>query len=84
MVNLTEYSVSVYIKLYSDRIREEAIISKHKNKWIEKINKKYNPKVNLHLCFYSEEVILSDGLRIETILQVEAINFYGSEKKLSG
>lgn len=75
IIRFDDATVDLYVKMRFDRERVEKITDNHRQKWIDSVNKKYNPKIKWCLRFYSENPINSD-FKIDTITKSQIDDFY--------
>lgn len=81
IVDLTNNRIDLFINLYSD---EKAVLDKVANQkanWIENIQKKYYPKANWELRFFSEKKIKKSNLQIKTISIDQVNEFYDKQEE---
>jgi len=76
VVGLTKNSIDLFINMYADKKAVQEIQQNYKTEWIDKLNKKYNPKSNWELRFYSENKIGKNDFLIKTIDKSQIEEFY--------
>lgn len=76
IVGLTKDSIDLFIKMYVDKKAVQETQQNYKTEWIEKLNKKYNPKSSWELRFYSENKIGKNDFLIQTIDKSQIEEFY--------
>ena len=80
IVGLTKNSIDLYVNIEVNKKAFEENQQDYKTQWIEKLNKKYNPKSSWRLCFYSKIEILKNDFLIQTIDKSQIEEFYQSNK----
>jgi len=76
IVGLSKNSIDVFINMYADKKAVEETQQNNKTEWIEKLNKKYKPKSNWEIRFYSENKIGKNDFLIKTINNTQIEEFY--------
>jgi hypothetical protein len=76
VVGLTKNTIDLHINMYCDKNAAEENQKNHKSEWIEKLNKKYNPKTSWELRFYSENKIEEKDFLIKMIDKNQLEDFY--------
>lgn len=76
VVKLTNNQIFLDINMFAD---QEAVIENQKNqriKWIDLVQKKYSPKTNWELRFFSDIPITMNNLKIATISKDQISEYY--------
>lgn len=81
VVGLSKNTIDLFINMYADKKTVEEIEQNYKTEWIEKLNKKYNPRSNWELRFYSEDKIEENNFLIKTIDKSQIEEFYKKNKE---
>ena len=76
VIGLTKNSIELLIHIYIDNHIVQKNQQDYKNEWIEKLNKKYNPKSSWKIRFYSEIKIEKDDFSIKTINKSQIEEYY--------
>jgi len=76
VVGLTKNTIDLFIYMYSDKKAVQETQQNYKTEWIEKLNKKYNPKSSWELRFYSENKIEKNDFLIKSIDKSQIEEFY--------
>jgi hypothetical protein len=76
VVGLTKNSIDLFVNLYADKKAVQETQQNYKTEWIEKLNKKYNPKSSWELRFFSENKIEKNDFLIQTIDKSQIEEFY--------
>ena len=76
IVGLTKNSIDLSIKIFEDKKAVQENQQNNKTEWIEKMNKKYNPKSSWELRFFSKMKIGENDFLIETIDKSQIEEFY--------
>jgi hypothetical protein len=76
VVRLKRKSIELLVTMYSDEKAVQERQQNNKTEWIEKLNKKYNPKTSWELRFFSEKTIEENDFLIETIDKSQIEEFY--------
>lgn len=79
VIDIKQNSINLSIKMYADKKAVQEILQKHKTEWIEKLNKKYNPKSSWELRFFSENKIKKQDVLIQTIDKNQIEEFYKND-----
>ncbi len=76
IVGVTVKHFDLYVKIFKDK---EAVIQNQENqkaKWIESLQKKYNPKTNWELRFFSKKKIPNYDLRVNVVSRDCITDYY--------
>jgi len=76
VVGLTKNSIDLFVNMYADKKAIQKTQQNYKTQWIEKLNKKYNPKSSWELRFFSENKIGKNDFLIQTIDKCQVEEFY--------
>ncbi|WP_405571886.1 hypothetical protein [Winogradskyella sp. Asnod2-B02-A] len=76
IVGLTKNSIDLFVKMYADKKAVQETQQNYKTEWIEKLNKKYNPKSSWELRFFSENKIGKNDFLIQTIDKSQIEEYY--------
>ncbi len=82
IVGLTSNRIDLFVKLYTV---EKVFIensTKQRSVWLENMQKKYNPKANWEVRFFSESEIQKDNLQIKTISKDQIGEFYEKQEEM--
>lgn len=81
IVGITKNSIDLYVYLYADKKAVQQIQQNHKTEWIEKLNKKYNPKSTWEIRFLSEKKIGKNNFLIKAIDKSQIEEFYQKDEE---
>ena len=81
VVGVSEDSIDLKVHLYVDNDLIHKEEQKYKLEWVDRINKKYNPKTSWELRFESESEIDKDNFIVQTITKDEAEEYYLKQEK---
>lgn len=76
VVGLSKNSIDLFVNMYADKKAVQETQQNYKTQWIEKLNKKYNPKSSWELRFFSENKIGKNDFLIQTIDKCQVEEFY--------
>lgn len=76
IVSISENSIGLSIYIYSDSNAVKQNYQDSVDDWEEKIMKKYNPKSNWTIRFYSENLLDKNNIKINTIEKENIKDFY--------
>ncbi len=81
IVGIANNSIDLFINMYADKRAVQQNEQNHKNEWIAKLNKKYNPKSSWELRFFSENNIEENNFKIQTIDKNQIEDFYQKDEQ---
>tara|TARA_R110002167_G_scaffold82618_1_gene225377 strand:+ start:4811 stop:5479 length:669 start_codon:yes stop_codon:yes gene_type:complete len=81
VVGITKNSIDLFVHIYIDNEIIQKNQQDYKNEWIEKLNKKYNPKSSWKIRFYSEIKIGKNDFLIKTINKSQIEEYYERGKE---
>lgn len=81
IVGITKNSIDLFVYMYADKKAVQQIQQNYKTEWIEKLNKKYNPKSTWEIRFLSEKKIGKDDFLIKAIDKSQIEEFYQKDEE---
>lgn len=81
IVRITNTTIDLFVNMYADKKAVEQTQQNYKTEWLDRLNKKYNPKSTWEVRFLSEKKIEKNDFLIKTIDKSEIEKFYQKDEQ---